>query len=183
MENKKMVIIDLLNKISKNEIVPKQIKYQNTIYTFDTTDNTYYDENDKTFFQTYNYKILNDTVEILPEKNDKQYTKMHFPDTLEEFIKSYSFTDDKEIYTNGSELIPTFRLKQWEEHKEDEKNQLISFLKKHIKEIDNKIKIKQLIQQGNPDLLQEIHELRIIDLTYQEVLDFVSKGDKDDTKF
>ena len=71
MENKKMVIIDLLNKISKNEIVPKQIKYQNTIYIFDETDSTYYDENDKTFFQTYNYKILNDTVEILQEENDE----------------------------------------------------------------------------------------------------------------
>ena len=62
---------------------------------------------------------LKDTVEILPEENDEQYTEMQFPDTFEEFIKSYSFVDDKEIYTNGSELIPTFRLKQWIEHKKE----------------------------------------------------------------
>ena len=71
MKNEEITVIKLLNKISKNEIVPKQIKYQNTIYIFDETDSTYYDENDKTFFQTYNYKILNDTVEILQEENDE----------------------------------------------------------------------------------------------------------------
>ena len=56
-----------------------------------------------------------------------------------------------------------------------DKNQkkLIKFLKDKIKEIDNEIKFKQITQQGNPGLLAEIHELRIISLTYQEVLDFV----------
>ncbi len=57
-----------------------------------------------------------------------------------------------------------------------EKKQLISFLEDKIKKIDNEIKIKQLTQQGEPNLLQEISELRIISLTFQEVLDFVKGG-------
>lgn len=32
---------------------------------------------------------------------------------LDSFIQNYQFTDDKEIYTNGSELIQVSRVKQW----------------------------------------------------------------------
>ena len=38
---------------------------------------------------------------------------MTFPDTWEEFEKSYGFTDNEEVYTNGARLIPSFRVKQW----------------------------------------------------------------------
>lgn len=38
---------------------------------------------------------------------------MEFPETWEEFEKQYGFTDDKETYTNGARLIPSFRVKQW----------------------------------------------------------------------
>lgn len=41
---------------------------------------------------------------------------MDFPNTFDEFAKSYGFKDKKEVYTNGSELIPVFRVKQWLEH-------------------------------------------------------------------
>jgi hypothetical protein len=41
---------------------------------------------------------------------------MTFPKTIEEFINQYSFTDSKQYYTNGSTLIPTFRVKQALEH-------------------------------------------------------------------
>ena len=49
---------------------------------------------------------------------------MKFPKTFEEFIKQYSFFDKQQIYTNGSELIHVFRIKQWEEHKEKENQEL-----------------------------------------------------------
>lgn len=42
--------------------------------------------------------------------------QMEFPVTFEKFAKEYGFKDDKEVYTNGSELIPIFRVKQWLEH-------------------------------------------------------------------
>ena len=41
---------------------------------------------------------------------------MMFPDTLQEFLEQYQFKDTEEIYTNGSMLIPVFRVKQWVEH-------------------------------------------------------------------
>ena len=41
---------------------------------------------------------------------------MAFPETLEEFLEQYQFKDAEEIYTNGSMLIPVFRVKQWAEH-------------------------------------------------------------------
>ena len=50
--------------------------------------------------------------------------EMKFPDTLDEFIEQYSFVDKEQMYTNGSELIHTFRVKQWEEHKKQENQEL-----------------------------------------------------------
>ena len=41
---------------------------------------------------------------------------MVFPNTWEEFERDYGFVDSKEIYTNGSRLIPSFRVKQWLDH-------------------------------------------------------------------
>lgn len=41
---------------------------------------------------------------------------MMFPDTFEEFVKWFGFVDSGEHYTNGSELIQVFRVKQWLEH-------------------------------------------------------------------
>ena len=41
---------------------------------------------------------------------------MNFPNTIEEFLDYYSFTDIEELYTNGSELIPVFRVLQALEH-------------------------------------------------------------------
>ena len=41
---------------------------------------------------------------------------MTFPEDPKKFIKDYSFKDKEEIYTNGSELIPVFRVEQMLEH-------------------------------------------------------------------
>ena len=41
---------------------------------------------------------------------------MTFPDTIEEFMEQYKIVDTKKVYTNGSELISIFRMKQWFEH-------------------------------------------------------------------
>ena len=44
---------------------------------------------------------------------------MLFPDTWKEFEEEYGFTDTDEVYTNGSRLIPSFRVEQWLENKTD----------------------------------------------------------------
>ena len=57
---------------------------------------------------------------------------MNYPETIEEFIKQYSFKDTEEIYTNGAELIPVFRVMQAIEHyiKEWRRNEFIRTLYK-----------------------------------------------------
>lgn len=41
---------------------------------------------------------------------------MEFPKTFDEFAKDYGFKDRYKVYTNGSEVIPVFRVKQWLDH-------------------------------------------------------------------
>lgn len=41
---------------------------------------------------------------------------MTFPNTVEEFMEQYKIIDTEQVYTNGAELVPIFRMKQWFEH-------------------------------------------------------------------
>lgn len=41
---------------------------------------------------------------------------MTFPNTWEEYEETYGFNDTEQVYTNGSRLIQSFRVKQWLEH-------------------------------------------------------------------
>ena len=41
---------------------------------------------------------------------------MNFPKRWEDFLRDYEFEDARRIYTNGSRLIPSFRVKQMMEH-------------------------------------------------------------------
>ena len=41
---------------------------------------------------------------------------MIFPDTVEEFMEEYKLVDSDQVYSNGSEFVPIFRMKQWFEH-------------------------------------------------------------------
>ena len=61
--------------------------------------------------------------------------KMEFPNTLDEFIRQYSFIDEEQIYTNGIELIPVFRIRQWEEHKKEENQELKKQLEKKYEKV------------------------------------------------
>ena len=48
----------------------------------------------------------------LYEGGEKMADIMEFPEYWEDFIKEYSFKDNHQIYTNGSELVPVSRVKQ-----------------------------------------------------------------------
>lgn len=41
---------------------------------------------------------------------------MTFPNSVEEFMESYKMVDTEHIYSNGTEYVPIFRMKQWFEH-------------------------------------------------------------------
>ena len=41
---------------------------------------------------------------------------MSFPATVEEFMEQYKIVDCDHVYSNGMEMVPIFRMKQWFEH-------------------------------------------------------------------
>lgn len=41
---------------------------------------------------------------------------MNFPDTVDEYMEQYKMTDTKQVYSNGIEYVPIFRMEQWFEH-------------------------------------------------------------------
>lgn len=47
--------------------------------------------------------------------------RMDFPETFDEYAQMYKIVDTDEVYTNGIELIPVFRVRQWLEHEEEKR--------------------------------------------------------------
>lgn len=41
---------------------------------------------------------------------------MVFPDTVEEFMEQYKMVDREEVYSNGTEYVPIYRMNQWFDH-------------------------------------------------------------------
>ena len=39
-----------------------------------------------------------------------------FPETVEEFMEQYKMTDTEQVYSNGTEYVPIYRMEQWFEH-------------------------------------------------------------------
>ena len=50
---------------------------------------------------------------------------MTFPEDWHDFLKDYSFNDSEHAYTNGSELIPVFRVEQLIDHLMKERAQAV----------------------------------------------------------
>ena len=59
---------------------------------------------------------------------------MTFPATFDEFAEQYKIIDKQEVYTNGTELIPIFRVKQWLDHSKSEVDALINAVDNSTKE-------------------------------------------------
>ena len=45
---------------------------------------------------------------------------MTFPASVEEFMDLYKMTDTEHVYSNGTEYVPIYRMKQWFEHCRDQ---------------------------------------------------------------
>ena len=80
-----MKIIDLLNKIANGEEVPKKIKFNGFVWTYDIYNKRYYEGKSLLFNVLGHYKgiILNDEVEILEEEKK-----------IPEKIKLYTLSDN-----------------------------------------------------------------------------------------
>lgn len=46
-------------------------------------------------------------------------TTMMFPNTVREFMEQYKMVDTEQIYSNGTEYVPIFRMEQWFAHQSD----------------------------------------------------------------
>ena len=62
--------------------------------------------------------------------------------TIYEFAYQYKIVDDKKIYTNGTELIPIFRVKQWLEHSKLKDIKLTKEMKKNMHEYKYEVLIE-----------------------------------------
>lgn len=64
---------------------------------------------------------------IVPtEKGNTMSECMMFPSKWEKFIEDCSFVDSEKVYTNGTELVPVFRVEQMVEHYFGNKKQNIT---------------------------------------------------------
>lgn len=123
-----MKIIDLLDKLTKGEKVPKKIKYNNYIYEFYEEDGDYRRESTKVFY-TLLYDLeyickLNDEIEIIEEVENKEYEDIDYADNLEqgEYI---DYANDYEV---KFDIVKNRRLI----------NALIRNQQKIIKQLENK---------------------------------------------
>ena len=75
-------------------------------------------KNDLPHCQCTDEEIAKSFIEDVEAVKDKLPCgeQMDFPNTFDEFAEDYGFKDKDEIYTNGLELIPVYRVKQWLEH-------------------------------------------------------------------
>lgn len=72
---------------------------------------------------------------------------MSFPNTIDEFLDDYSFKDKEEVYTNGSMLIPTFRVKQGIEHHARELNNVINRQKAEIERLKQELDLSKVFHR------------------------------------
>ena len=89
---------------------------------------------------------------------------MDFPETVEEFMEEHKMVDTKEVYSNGIEYVPIFRMKQWFEHQmsvEQYRQRMIqAFHETGCEELDEYV---DLVKQFYPKLADE----GIIDRTFK----------------
>ena len=93
----KIKIIVLLNKIANDEEVPEKIMFDEWLYIYNEREKTYYDEEDRTLWQSYNFKILTDEVEIIEET--KKIEKIARCDDIKmtHYGELYKPTENEEI--------------------------------------------------------------------------------------
>jgi hypothetical protein len=114
---------EILNKLRETDIVieltgeqARNMRHGMCAYSKDTK---YHDE--VLFIETDEEKLS--AFEQDRSTNKCCGEQMTFPETFEEFAEQYKIVDKEQVYTNGTELIPIFRVKQWLEHKALERSE------------------------------------------------------------
>lgn len=79
--------------------------------------------------------------------------------SLDDFMEYYKMVDTKEIYSNGTEFVPIFRVKQWEEYNKDKE---IERLNKKIEQYENPEDMTLMFMWCNEKAKDEIKRLNNI---------------------
>lgn len=90
-------IIDLLNKWVNGEEMPQKIMYDTCLYTYDEQEETYYNEEEETLWQNYNFKILTDEVEIIGEPKKIEKIARYDDVKMTHYGELYKPTENEEI--------------------------------------------------------------------------------------
>lgn len=121
--------------------------------------------------------------------------------SLDDFMESYKITDTEKIYSNGIEFVPIFRVKQWEEYNNkdkeierlkeeyritcEQKNNYISTLEGSLGIAEEKyLRLNNIIKEVREYITsQKLHKLQDTTggLTYQEIklLEILDKENKE----
>ena len=67
-------------------------------------------------------KMYNDNC----KKEIKMGDMMTFPSSVEDFMEQYKMTDTEHVYSNGTEYVPIYRMRQWFEHCRNQQRQTIT---------------------------------------------------------
>lgn len=106
----KIKILDLLNKITKNEEVPLKIKYDGVIWDYNKDGNDYY--SDEWLFGSYLWRealseFYDDEIEIIEEEkkielpkklncqDEWEYSKQYLADKIDELIDYLKYKEEE----------------------------------------------------------------------------------------
>ncbi len=109
---------------------------------------------------------------------------MMFPDTVEEFVEQYKMTC--QAYSNGTEYIPVFRMKQWFEHCENaisKENAVIDACRAAVDKYGADSQVKKAVEElaelqvelchylcGRGELSQISEEMADVDIMFKQLL-------------
>lgn len=99
-----MKVIDLLNMIANDEIVPKTIMYYDTVYEYDGENNFYYDVNGCSLYREFfvNGNCLDDEVEIMEE--DKKIDKLCYQQLRGRDVVELITTLNEQLSNHGEKI-------------------------------------------------------------------------------
>ena len=104
--NKKIKIIDLLNKKANNEKMPKKFKYKNYIFELDDVNEYTIDKEKQVAFTEliqFNLNNLNDEVEIL-EDNTEEIEELKETNYILSFVEEEFFNKINELVKAVKEI-------------------------------------------------------------------------------
>ena len=98
--------------------------------------------------------------------------KMMFPKTVEEFMEDYKVVDREQVYSNGIEFVPIFRMKQWFDHEKStaccpDYEAEVADLRKYVEKQNAEIAyLRELLQESEKENIRLKAQLEMVYLIF-----------------